>query len=165
MRPSGGSWPSPRSYRSPTTPEARLTMRGRRRSLANFGRPIRKTEKSSGSLGSRKSDAYFAKRGQDMNIKSKLAVIVTASAACLLSTLANSWAQTDGNAGAEQQVRKAEEERRSEEHTSELQSQSNVVCRLLIEKQKIADALPKHFKRRPIMQVLSVIDFVAQIHP
>ncbi|PYU44280.1 MAG: hypothetical protein DMG54_09700 [Acidobacteria bacterium] len=87
-------------------------MRGRRRSLANFGRPIRKTENSSGSLGSRKSDAYFAKRGQDMNIKSKLAVVVTASAACLLSTLANSWAQTDGNAGAEQQVRKVEEERR-----------------------------------------------------
>ena len=47
-----------------------------------------------------------------MNIKSKLAVVVTASAACLLSTLANSWAQTDGNAGAEQQVRKVEEERR-----------------------------------------------------
>src|SRR2546430_8770984 len=29
-----------------------------------------------------------------------------------------------------------EEERRSEEHTSELQSQSNLVCRLLLEKKK-----------------------------
>src|SRR5256886_5148575 len=29
--------------------------------------------------------------------------------------------------------------RRSEEHTSELQSQSNVVCRLLLEKKKKAD--------------------------
>src|SRR5256886_11932251 len=31
-------------------------------------------------------------------------------------------------------------ERRSEEHTSELQSQSNLVCRLLLEKKKIRDA-------------------------
>src|SRR5688572_31873791 len=30
----------------------------------------------------------------------------------------------------------AEAERRSEEHTSELQSQSNLVCRLLLEKKK-----------------------------
>src|SRR2546430_7743417 len=30
--------------------------------------------------------------------------------------------------------------RRSEEHTSELQSQSNLVCRLLLEKKKILDA-------------------------
>src|SRR6478736_1843702 len=32
--------------------------------------------------------------------------------------------------------------RRSEEHTSELQSQSNLVCRLLLEKKKI-DKLPR----------------------
>src|SRR2546427_2364868 len=31
------------------------------------------------------------------------------------------------------------EARRSEEHTSELQSQSNLVCRLLLEKKKTAD--------------------------
>src|SRR2546430_8368414 len=31
---------------------------------------------------------------------------------------------------------RAQEERRSEEHTSELQSQSNLVCRLLLEKKK-----------------------------
>src|SRR2546430_5791069 len=30
---------------------------------------------------------------------------------------------------------------RSEEHTSELQSQSNLVCRLLLEKKKIHDAI------------------------
>src|SRR2546427_3728103 len=30
------------------------------------------------------------------------------------------------------------QDRRSEEHTSELQSQSNLVCRLLLEKKKIA---------------------------
>src|SRR5438270_10634876 len=33
-------------------------------------------------------------------------------------------------------VRTAEQMRRSEEHTSELQSQSNLVCRLLLEKKK-----------------------------
>src|SRR2546430_12924520 len=31
---------------------------------------------------------------------------------------------------------------RSEEHTSELQSQSNLVCRLLLEKKKCNDSLP-----------------------
>src|SRR2546430_17471625 len=34
-------------------------------------------------------------------------------------------------------VREYEEFARSEEHTSELQSQSNIVCRLLLEKKKI----------------------------
>src|SRR2546427_2646480 len=33
--------------------------------------------------------------------------------------------------------------RRSEEHTSELQSQSNLVCRLLLEKKKITTLQPK----------------------
>src|SRR5256886_8796245 len=33
--------------------------------------------------------------------------------------------------------------RRSEEHTSELQSQSNLVCRLLLEKQKNITSLPQ----------------------
>src|SRR2546427_2441131 len=33
---------------------------------------------------------------------------------------------------------------RSEEHTSELQSQSNLVCRLLLEKKKTHDSRPHH---------------------
>src|SRR2546430_9696764 len=33
---------------------------------------------------------------------------------------------------------------RSEEHTSELQSQSNLVCRLLLEKKKDTRAIPSH---------------------
>src|SRR2546430_10675859 len=38
---------------------------------------------------------------------------------------------------------------RSEEHTSELQSQSNLVCRLLLEKKKIRDRHPsRHFCHR-----------------
>src|SRR2546430_3836922 len=41
--------------------------------------------------------------------------------------------------------------RRSEEHTSELQSQSNLVCRLLLEKKKkITSDLPDHQTRRSL---------------
>jgi ketosteroid isomerase-like protein len=47
-----------------------------------------------------------------MNFKLKLAVVVTASAASLLAAQAYSWAQAESNTGAEQQVRKVEEERR-----------------------------------------------------
>src|SRR2546430_12084352 len=36
------------------------------------------------------------------------------------------------------------EEHRSEEHTSELQSQSNLVCRLLLEKKKKHETLVRH---------------------
>src|SRR2546430_6312756 len=39
---------------------------------------------------------------------------------------------------------------RSEEHTSELQSQSNLVCRLLLEKKKITDQLLTEYKNSPI---------------
>src|SRR2546430_10293630 len=39
---------------------------------------------------------------------------------------------------------------RSEEHTSELQSQSNIVCRLLLEKKK------KHDKHRPKLLRISI---------
>src|SRR2546427_9494871 len=42
------------------------------------------------------------------------------------------WGSTNANAAA----LRALAERRSEEHTSELQSQSNLVCRLLLEKKK-----------------------------
>src|SRR2546430_8112850 len=34
---------------------------------------------------------------------------------------------------------------RSEEHTSELQSQSNLVCRLLLEKKNNIDIIPLHY--------------------
>jgi ketosteroid isomerase-like protein len=47
-----------------------------------------------------------------MNVKLKLVVVVAASAASLLTALACSWAQSESNAGAEQQIRKVEEERR-----------------------------------------------------
>src|SRR2546430_11824257 len=38
-------------------------------------------------------------------------------------------------------------EERSEEHTSELQSQSNLVCRLLLEKKKYNDSAPSTASR------------------
>src|SRR5438270_2720278 len=48
----------------------------------------------------------------------------------------------------------AEEDVRSEEHTSELQSQSNLVCRLLLEKKKMITECPSQFaKRRTLFHV------------
>src|SRR2546427_2957397 len=44
------------------------------------------------------------------------------------------------------------EKRRSEEHTSELQSQSNLVCRLLLEKKKTKD---NRMRRHPHMPTTS----------
>src|SRR2546430_3671738 len=49
---------------------------------------------------------------------------------------------------------------RSEEHTSELQSQSNLVCRLLLEKKKI-----KRFYVTPTRQLLVTYSFTAPPEP
>src|SRR5262249_58563604 len=43
---------------------------------------------------------------------------------------------------------RAPEFRRSEEHTSELQSLTNLVCRLLLEKKKNLHSLPRHMSIR-----------------
>src|SRR5256886_11769761 len=43
---------------------------------------------------------------------------------------------------------------RSEEHTSELQSQSNLVCRLLLEKKHIPRRHPRHGPPRPVALLL-----------
>src|SRR2546430_8702153 len=50
-------------------------------------------------------------------------------------------------------VRAAKRTVRSEEHTSELQSQSNLVCRLLLEKKKISKS---DSKSSHILSVLSI---------
>src|SRR2546430_7448648 len=50
------------------------------------------------------------------------------------SNVAQFYDQTDGSNDGEDVAR------RSEEHTSELQSQSNLVCRLLLEKKKIKNS-------------------------
>src|SRR5688572_30863151 len=47
----------------------------------------------------------------------------------------------------------AEEPRRSEEHTSELQSQSNLVCRLLLEKKKKKKRIDKKKTNRTTREV------------
>src|SRR5688572_32379518 len=51
-------------------------------------------------------------------------------------------------------ARAAERARRSEEHTSELQSQSNLVCRLLLEKKKKKNKknTPEQIKQRKIKE-------------
>src|SRR2546430_10907860 len=46
---------------------------------------------------------------------------------------------------------------RSEEHTSELQSQSNLVCRLLLEKKKMTATLPDVFTRSVTLRVLRAV--------
>src|SRR2546430_13148283 len=46
-------------------------------------------------------------------------------------------------------------DKRSEEHTSELQSQSNLVCRLLLEKKKMLRPQPHRSARAPVAPVAS----------
>src|SRR5256886_5441694 len=52
--------------------------------------------------------------------------------------MARRWT-VPGLVGALRALRDRPDSARSEEHTSELQSQSNLVCRLLLEKKKTAD--------------------------
>src|SRR2546430_6823945 len=55
---------------------------------------------------------------------------------------------------------------RSEEHTSELQSQSNLVCRLLLEKKKKNLATPApEFKILYYMHIHTFIPLLATSHP
>src|SRR2546430_6580760 len=51
--------------------------------------------------------------------------------------------------------------RRSEEHTSELQSQSNLVCRLLLEKKKNARASSQYLSKPNLSRATPVIRDVA----
>src|SRR2546430_6280202 len=51
--------------------------------------------------------------------------------------------------------------RRSEEHTSELQSQSNLVCRLLLEKKNLSRSArlrPLDAKRQPLKDTIYIAD-------
>src|SRR5256886_4879639 len=54
---------------------------------------------------------------------------------------------------------------RSEEHTSELQSQSNLVCRLLLEKKKnahVEPVPPHHTPPNPFQRAFHAIDQIAE---
>src|SRR2546430_11288473 len=56
--------------------------------------------------------------------------------------------------------------RRSEEHTSELQSQSNIVCRLLLEKKKISATSPTTIIRARLTTLTMIVLFlVVEPHP
>src|SRR5256886_13043671 len=80
--------------------------------------------------------------------------------------------RSDGRHDLRRSVDFGNRRRRSEEHTSELQSQSNLVCRLLLEKKKTVDqatlysylfstTIPPHLRtalslpRKPFLQSLS----------
>src|SRR2546430_12575963 len=52
---------------------------------------------------------------------------------------------------------------RSEEHTSELQSQSNLVCRLLLEKKKNIKGSPQNFHERSIRPLKEVKLSIASV--
>src|SRR5688572_31830632 len=56
-------------------------------------------------------------------------------------------------------IREREPCERSEEHTSELQSQSNLVCRLLLEKKK-----KKNKKKKKSIININTISKITQIH-
>src|SRR2546430_6941730 len=64
--------------------------------------------------------------------------VVEPSAFALLAKLCAQLGHKAFDLGEVEASGGAEAEWRSEEHTSELQSQSNLVCRLLLEKKKIA---------------------------
>src|SRR5256886_8715700 len=76
--------------------------------------------------------------------------------------------QANGLAAAAQQERdalreevgKLHAENRSEEHTSELQSQSNLVCRLLLEKKKKKTAIINRNNKQTISGSLGVADVI-----
>src|SRR5205085_5511655 len=53
---------------------------------------------------------------------------------------------------------------RSEEHTSELQSQSKLVCRLLLEKKKYQKSAKTVIKNKLILAVLTIIDHCSIAH-
>src|SRR2546430_3293557 len=57
----------------------------------------------------------------------------------------------------ENQKKEASPIPRSEEHTSELQSQSNLVCRLLLEKKKNTEHHPVHAPTRASMTVCTLV--------
>src|SRR2546430_12653171 len=56
-------------------------------------------------------------------------------------------------AAAQRSLAAAAKAARSEEHTSELQSQSNLVCRLLLEKKK------KNFRQKRILNIIYTLIF------
>src|SRR5688500_19204834 len=66
-----------------------------------------------------------------------LSVLTVASLSSLAGASASSWTRED----AVHLIRRAGFGGRSEEHTSELQSPCNLVCRLLLEKKKLAELL------------------------
>src|SRR2546426_6799566 len=96
-----------------------------------MARPLPLLRTSNGAAGRAPSDANqfhsSIKRGITMNSASKL--ILTALVLTVLATAAAQAQVNNANITATATVR-------SEEHTSELQSPCNLVCRLLLEKKK-----------------------------
>src|SRR5437016_7087298 len=73
----------------------------------------------------------------------------TPEAIAELHQLANAAFQRDAKASTQ----------RSEEHTSELQSLTNLVCRLLLEKKKNSSLLRRYYLSRPPTQINHELPF------
>src|SRR5206468_13092345 len=65
-----------------------------------------------------------------------LALIGSVAAVMVLAALGGGFLLNNGSNSEAQSAQQAVEAARSEEHTSELQSRSDLVCRLLLEKKK-----------------------------
>src|SRR2546430_13537313 len=61
---------------------------------------------------------------------------------CALADRAGTGGSRRARADHDRPAGRGHDDGRSEEHTSELQSQSNLVCRLLLEKKKVHETVP-----------------------
>src|SRR5688572_32685404 len=93
---------------------------------------------------------YFA--GESAEVRNKLlsylARVMPSSAIDLVHTTLNEITQARSGSKLSLGLLAALWAARSEEHTSELQSQSNLVCRLLLEKKKKKKKKKKHKKKK-----------------
>src|SRR5688572_32181010 len=84
---------------------------------------------------------FPTRRSSDLRLKAGLMSFIAKGCENLMDGITPRFCCHRANSGATagEKVDRAKPLRRSEEHTSELQSQSNLVCRLLLEKKKKTD--------------------------
>src|SRR5690606_39750840 len=98
-----------------------------------------------------------APRSSKSALKASIRCRTWLSASAARSAIASTAALTTASVGSTCTVRVAVTVRRSEEHTSELQSRENLVCRLLLEKKKErTDALRSLGSYIPQLEVVNL---------
>src|SRR5690606_41476008 len=88
------------------------------------------------SFPTRRSSDLVAAAGEDFLVDAELAELVDNERNALALSVGEQVADQRGLAGPEEAGDDGDGDLRSEEHTSELQSRENLVCRLLLEKKK-----------------------------